>query len=321
LKDDYSDLYLKQIKQELAFYVTDAYMLIVRAKNALLVADAYVEANNVTYTQIKKMYDKRLANKMDLLAAKVTLDQSKIKANTEKQNLRLARFKFKNITSIKTGTIPKINLETIDILKLTNLFNINELNNVNLEIKKSKLSVNLTKKQIENSSYGHYPKMDLSASASKFDTATEYSDYETDAKVVLSLQIPIYQGGYVESNIAKYRYLLSAANEDLNDVKRKVVAQYEELTINLKTAEENISLSKSTINSANLNLEAVKKGYSNGLKNLIDVENAKIKLFTSKFKLIDSVYEYIDSYTSLLNLYGNLNNEKLKQLDDILFGR
>lgn len=321
LKYKYSNIYLTQLKQELAFNVTDAYMLIVRAENSLLVANAYVDANKVTYQRIKKLNEKRLANKMDLLAAKVTYDQSKIKANTEKQNLRLARFKFKNLTNISNAKMPKINLQNINISKLITTFNKKDLVHLNLEIKKSKLNINLTKKQIDNSSYGHYPKVDLSASATKYDAANKYTDYSRDSTISINFQIPIYQGGYIESNIAKYRYLLSAANEDLKGAQRKVIANYEELIINLKTAEENIGLSKSTIDSANLNLEAVKKGYTRGLKNLIDVENAKIKLFKAKFELIDSVYKYIKSYTSLLNLYGNLNNEKLKQLDEILFER
>lgn len=321
LKYKYSDLYLDQLKQELAFNVTDAYMSIVRAKNALLVADAYMNANRVTYQQIKKLYEKRLANKMDLLAAKVTYDQSKIKANTEKQNLRLAKFKFKNLTNISDAKMPKINLQNIDISKLAALFKEEDLIRLNLDIKRSKLNINITQKEIDKSSYGHYPKVDLSASTTKYDAATVYSDYDLDSTVSINFQIPIYQGGYVESNVAKYRYLLSAANEDLKDVERKVIANYEELMINLNTAKENVSLSKSTIDSANLNLEAVKKGYTSGLKNLIDVENAKIKLFDAKFELIDSVYTYIKSYTSLLNLYGNLNNDKLKQLDEILFER
>lgn len=321
LKYKYSGIYLTQLKQELAFNVTDAYMMIVRAKNALLVADAYVNANDVTYQQIKKLYDKRLANRMDLLAAKVTYDQSKIKANTEKQNLRLAKFKFKNLTNIANGEVPKINLEKIDISRIVNAFKVEDLVTSNFEIKKSKLNINLTKKQIDNSYYGHYPKVDLSASTTRYDSATRYTDYDSDSTVSISFKIPIYQGGYVESNIAKYRYLLSAANEDLKDVQRKIIANYEELMINFNTAQENIYLSKSTIDSANLNLEAVQKGYTNGLKNLIDVENAKIKLFDAKFELIDSVYTYIKSYTSLLNLYGNLNGKKLKQLDEILFER
>lgn len=321
LKYKYSDIYLEQLKQELAFDVTDAYMSIVRAKNALLVATAHMDANEITYKQIEKLYEKRLANKMDLLAAKVTYDQSKIKTNTERQNLRLAKFKFKNLTNITNTEVPEINLEKTDMSKIITLFKEEDLKSLNLEIKKSKTNIELTKKQIDNSTYGHYPKADLSASATKYDPDTKYSDYDMDSTISLNFQIPLYQGGYVESNIAKYRYLLSAANEDLKDVERKAIAQHEELMINLNTAKENIVLSKTTIDSANLNLEAVEKGYTSGLKNLIDVESAKIKLFNAKFELIDSVYMYIKSYTSLLNLYGSLDNEKLKQLDEILFER
>jgi len=319
LKYKYADFYLKQLKQELAYNVTDSFMLIVRAKNSLSVALAYFQANKVRYEQIEKMYSKRLANKMDLLASKVTYEQSKIKVNTEKQNLRLAKFKFKNLTSIEDSDIPAINLENIDISKLIIFDKKDDLNSKNIEIKKSNLNINLTKKQIKNSFYGHYPKVDLSASTSKFDTSNIYTDYDNDSRIMLSIKIPLYQGGYVDSQVSKFKYLLSSADEDLKEVKRDTISNYEELSINLKTAQENIVLYKEAITSAKLYLHAVNKGYENGLKNLIDVEDAKTKLFETKFKLIDSVYTYIKSYTSLLNLFGQLDCEKLKQLDDALF--
>jgi len=319
LKYEYSEFYMKQLEQELAYNVTDAFMLIVRAKNSLSVALVYLEANRVRYEQIQKMYNKRLANKMDLLSSKVTYEQSKIKVNTEKQSLRLAKFKFKNLTSIKSVNIPEINLENIDISRLVIHSKKEDLNTFNIEIKKSNLNIDLTKKQIKNSFYGHYPKVDLSASFSKYDSSSIYTDYKDESRIMLSIKIPLYQGGYIDSQVSKFKYLLSAASEDLKDVQRQTDASYEELTINLKTAEENIVLYKEAIDSAKLYLHAISKGYESGLKNLIDVEDAKTKLYETKFKLIDSVYEYIKSYTFLLNLFGQLNDEKLRQLDDTLF--
>lgn len=319
LKYKYSDIYLTQLKQELAYNVTNAYILIVKAKNALGVADAYLKANKIRYNQIKNMYEKRLANKMDFLSSKVTYEKSKIRMNTEKQNLRLAKFKFKNLTGIVMKDIIQINLENIDVSKLKIKFHKDDLYTKNMEIRKSKININLTKKMIENSKYGHYPKIDLSAQVSKFKYEKEvYDSYDYDANAMLNISIPIYQGGYISSKVAKYKYLLNSSNEDLNDVQRTVISIFEEQLINLQASKENIVLYKEAINSAKLSLHAITRGYENGLKNLIDVEDAKTKLFETKLQLIDSSYEYIKSYTALLNLFGELNQNKLKKLDKIL---
>ena len=318
MKHRFSMLYLEQLKQDLAYNVVDAYISILRADNSLKVAKSYLSANKIRYEQIKRLYEKKLSNKMDLLASKVTYEQSKIKVNSEKQNLRLAKFKFKNLTGIDSFTIPNIDFEKVDVSSLFITKSKDELFSQNLEIKKSKLNIDLTKKQIKNSQYGYYPKVDLSASATAYGSKNEYTDYTRDSRVMLNMKIPLYQGGYVKADISKYRYLLSAANEDLKDVERKVEYNYEELYTKFKTSKRNITLYKDAIESARLYLHATKKGFEVGLKNVIDLEDAKAKLYESQFKLIDSVYEFIKSYVSLLNLYGDIDSIKLSELDSIL---
>lgn len=319
LKYEFSNLYLKQQKQELAFNTTDSFMMIIRAKNSLSVAKAYLALNKAKYKQLEKKFSKRLANKMDFLVSKVTYEQSKIKVSSEKRNLSLAKYKFKNLTGIANVDIPRVNLENINVEKLTISYTRDDLSGMNLEIEKSNINIALTKKQIKYSGYDKYPKVDLSASISHYDSSSPYTDYTNESRVVLNVRIPIFDGGYSDSGIAKYRYLLSSANEDLKDTQRKVLSKYDEMIVNYKTSKENIKLYKDTIKSSRLYLYAVAKGYEHGLKDLTDVEDAKAKLFEAKFKLIDSVYQFVKSYTSLLNLYGIFNYEKLDELDSTIF--
>ena len=319
LKYDYSNLYLTQLKQELGYNVIDAYMSMVRAKNSLLVANAYLQANRLKYQQISKMYDKRLANRMDFLESKLTFEQSKIKVSSEKHNLHLALVKFKNLTGIKNPDVPLIDFEKLDLSELYNIANKKEILKSNLEMQKSRTNLKIANKQIEQAYYGHYPKVDLSASVSKYDTDNSYTDYKHESTLMLNFRLPLYQGGYVKSLIAKNRYLLSASQEEITGVQRKVTSKYEEITVQMSEAKENIALYKDTIKSAELYLEAVSKGYEKGLKNLVDVENAKTKLYESKFKLIDAVYTYIKAYSGILNLSGKLLKENLANLDRILF--
>ncbi len=319
LKYKFSSLYLSQLKQELAFNVTDTFMSIIRAKNSLRVAKAYLEVNKIKYEQIKKKFEKRLADKMDLLESKVTYEQSIIKASSEKRNLSLAKYKFKNLTGIEDIKIPDIDLEKIDVSHLNILFNRDDLLALNKEIKKSKINIALTKKEIKNASYGKYPKADLTASISKYDSSSSYTDYTKESRVILNIKMPLFDGGYTKSREEQYRYLLQASNEDLKDTQRKVLSKYDELIVNFNTFKEKIALYKETIKSSKLYLYAVTKGYESGLKDLIDVEDAKAKLFEAKFKLIDSVYQFIKSYASLLNLFGVFNDNKLHQIDNALY--
>jgi outer membrane protein len=319
LKYKYSDLILNQTKQELAFNVSDAYLAIIKAKNSLSVAKAYEELNKIKYEQIKAKYDKRLANKMDLLQSKVTHQESVIKVKSEKRNLSLAKHKFQNLTGIENVTIPDITLDNIDMSKLVLPFDKNDLKQMNLELKKSDINIDLTEKEKKNSKYGWYPKVDLSATAARYNATSRYRDYTHELTATLTVSMPIYDGGYTSSRVEQYQELVSAANEDKLQKARDIEAQYDEFIINLNTARENIQLYRETIDSAKLYLYATNQAYEHGLTSLIDVEDAKTRLFEAKLKLIDSVYNFMKSYTSLLNLYGVFDEQKLEELDDALF--
>lgn len=318
IKYQYSKYYFEQQKQDLALNIADAYTAILRAQNALLVAQVYVEANEIRYNQIKSLYEKRLSNRMDLLESKVTYDSSKVKVNSEQHNLFLAKLKLKNLTGLQELTFPSIDLEKLNPDTLVLDFSLADLDDLNLEVKKSMLGIDLATKQQENARYGHYPKVDLSASYSKYDTDSIYTDYTNESRVMLNFRLPLYQGGYVESRIAQTKYLALATRDDLRDVQKKAHSQYEEFSIQLANAKENIVLYNDAKKSAKLYLHAVEEGYARGLKNLIDLEDAKTKLFENKFRLIDSSYEYIKSYVSLLALYGQLDRSRLEHLSDIL---
>ncbi|WP_458699908.1 TolC family protein [Sulfurospirillum sp. 1307] len=317
LKYKYSSLYLSQKEQELAYNVIRAYISIIRAKNSLHVAKSYYEANKIRYEQIKKMYEKRLANKMDYFEAKLTLDQSKVKINEEKHNIDLAKLKFKDLVGLKDFKLADINFEKVNIDSLSFNFSYDYLYAHNLELKKAKLNIELSKKEIENSYNLYKPKVDLSASYSKYDNANVYSDYKDESTIMLNFSLPLYQGGYRRSKIVQSKYILSSANYSVEDIKNSIISDYEEVVVKLKNAKESVLLYKNSIKLAELYLHSVTKGYEKGLKSLIDVEDAKAKLYESKFKLIDATYQYLDSYAILLQYLGELNTQNISHLDDI----
>lgn len=319
LKLKHSQLALNEIKQTLAVDVVDAYMAILRAKNALVVAKSYEEANKIRYEQIDKMYKKRLANKMDLFESKVTYERSKVKVNTEKHNLFLANFKFKNLLGVEKFEIKDVDFEKVDINLMQESFAKADLENLNFQLRKTQVKIDLADKQVQKTLYGHYPKVDLTASYSKYDTSTIYSDYKDEARVMLSFKLPLYQGGYTKSKVAESRYMRSAVDKDYKVVQKEISIKYEEMLIGLQNSKESIFLYKEAINSSKIYLETIEKGYARGLKNLIDLEDAKAKLYETKFNLIDSVYNYIKSYVGLLSLSGKLEQHRVANLDTILF--
>lgn len=317
LKADSARIYLSKQEQDLAYKVADAYISVLKYQNSVLVAESYVKTNFLRYQQIMEKLDLQLSNKMDLLESKLAYEQSKIILHKQEQMLALSKMKLKTLIGLEIGNIPIVSFDTLDISSFLHFIPEQDLSS-NPDIKMSQLSTQIYEKEVEASKYGHYPILDLSLSHTKYETDDVSVDYEKDSRILLSFKVPLYQGGKVDSQIEKSRLLLNAAREDLSDQKRTIKLKYEELRINYESALQDIILQKDAKNSATLYLYSVQKGYEHGLKNLIDLEDAKTKLYETQFKLIDAVYTLINTYVSILNITGNLTFHDIERLNNLV---
>lgn len=316
LQYDLSSLNLTQQKQLIAYNITDTYLQILRIKNSIKVAEAYLDTARVHYQQIEKKFQLRLANKMDYLESKVLLKEAEIRVEQERSSLMVSKMRLKSLTGIEVGTLPDVDFESIDVTKLS-LDNQTSLGN-SLELGRAQKSFELSKKDIDISEFGHYPKLDLRGSFSNLSSKEIINEYQDDRRVMLTLSIPIYKGGYVSSEIQKNKLLLSAASQNMEDIKREESVKYDEFKAQYYVAMNNILLYKESKLSAKAYLDSVNLAYEKGLKSILDVEDAKKKFTETQYKLIDSIYQLIRAYTGVLNITGKMDEEHLAQLDNLL---
>ena len=316
LQYDLSSLNLTKQKQLIAYNITDTYLQILRIKNSIKVAEAYLDTARVHYQQIEKKFQLRLANKMDYLESKVLLKEAEIRVEQERSSLMVSKMRLKSLTGIEVGTLPDVDFESIDVTKLS-LDNQTSLSN-SLELGRAQKSFELSKKDIDISEFGHYPKLDLRGSFSNLSSKEIINEYQDDRRVMLTLSIPIYKGGYVSSEIQKNKLLLSAASQNMEDIKREESVKYDEFKAQYYVAMNNILLYKESKLSAKAYLDSVNLAYEKGLKSILDVEDAKKKFTETQYKLIDSIYQLIRAYTGVLNITGKMDEEHLAQLDNLL---
>jgi len=210
--------------------------------------------------------------------------------------------------------ISTISKNTIDNLHKNVTENINFENNLDIQL--AQLTIKISKNDLDSSFSQHYPKINFDAVYTKYDSDDKTSDYENTQRMVLSLKVPIYQGGYVNSKVTASKLNLKAANEDLKDAQENIQAQYDELLAQLTSSIETVVLYKDTLESTKLYLDSVSLGYQNGLKSIIDLNDASYKLHEVEYKYIENLYTMMDSYIGLLILTNNF--DKLELLNNLL---
>ncbi len=314
-----SKLTIELKKQELSKKVIQLYIDILQAKNRIKLYESYTKFNKYRLDAIQKRYDMNLANKMDLLQMQVDYNSSKIDLSKEKEFFKIYKLKFKKLIGNIPFELSEFNFNKLDMDKIKKMqILVEKIHNFssNINVQQANMSKKLASQGIDNAYSGHMPTLNIDAKYTKFDSDDISTDYENSQKIMLQLKIPIYHGGSVESKVISSTLIKKATDEDLLKSINDTKIQYGEHIVLFNASVESLTLYKEALDSANLYYEAISMGFDNGLKSIIELNEAKNKLYEVKYKYIKNIYEMIDSYAGLLILINRFDG--LELVDDII---
>ena len=311
---------LKKEQQKLSTEVFNYYFTALNSKNKIRLLNSYRLLNEQKLKAVEKRYKMTISSKMDLLEASVELSRSKIDLIKEEKLYKSYILKLAQLTNVKDIELPKINFEKFELSSIINnkvlLKNENIYLQNNLEYKEANESVNLANLELQNAKSSHYPKLDFDARYTKFDSDDITTDYENSMRWSVKLTIPLYTGGYVSSRVKSAKISQQSSFEDLEVVKKDLTLKHDELLSLLNTSIQSVEVYKEALRSSQSYLEFTSQGYSNGLKSLIDLYNARSKIFEIKYEYIKNIQEFIQVYVEYLILNNDV--QKLKQIDSII---
>ncbi len=301
-------------KQELAQKVLKIYMDIVKSQNKIEVFHAYLNAKEKKVQLLSKKLELSLGTKTDLLQGEVDLHSSKIDLRREEKLIRVNKLKLKHLTGLNSIEIPNINLDMITDDIVYNMRSVIEQNSnrfdSNLKLEQSRMNLDLAQKEIKRAKAGHMPTISVNAQYSKVNADAKVSSLENTKSFMLQIQLPLYQGGAVESKIAESKLSYSSAQESLLQVQDEIKEEYEENLATFDASSKSIAMYKESLNSAREYLNSIQQGLNAGLKSSIDLSNAQSKLYEIKYRFVENIYDMINAYIDLLivtNSFENLN--------------
>ena len=194
-------------------------------------------------------------------------------------------------------------------------YNLQEIINTAMQneenIKMAMYDVRIFREELSSSKSQHYPTLDIVASYDFSDSTSgakfgEQRQESTEIGIVLNF--PIFQGGYVSSQVRESRYKYEKAQYTLDyikkDVEKKIINDYNDNLI----LQNIISANRDYYNLAKENLTAVQSGYSLGVYSNVEVMEAEYNLIQSQSNLEKSILDYIitdlrlKKYTTDLNI-------------------
>jgi outer membrane protein len=130
--------------------------------------------------------------------------------------------------------------------------------------------------------------------------------------------IPIYEGGETQSRVRESLLLAQSAQKELDAVEQKNSLRFEELWADHELNAQSLSQSLETEKSAQLYVESMEKAYAVGLKSVVDVLDAKAKLYKIKRDSLDAGYHLVDNYLGVLDVSGELNSDNIAIIEKMM---
>ncbi|THB68825.1 MAG: hypothetical protein D6B27_01830 [Gammaproteobacteria bacterium] len=317
-----ADIELQLSKQQLAMRVAEAYFNVLRAKEALTLAETEESAYNRQLDQVKKTYKSGLIAKTDILDTQAAYDTAKINRIVAENSLSMSL----EALSILTGKPVKVVdglVETMPILPLvpeTESAWILKAEQNNKLLKINENSIQVADRELTRRKAEHLPTLNLTASyadASNKGYDIYGNEYQMST-IRLDLTIPVFLGGMTASRVRQANQYKIQADQGLEYHKRVLHRNIINLVRLVKTAVLRVKAAEQAVESNKIALEATKKGYRVGSKNLFELLQSQRLLFAAQRDYANSRYDYILSSLNLKMEAGVLSEKDLQKYNKYL---
>ena len=194
-----------------------------------------------------------------------------------------------------------------------------ENDNINVQIQAATLEI--ASREVERQRAGHYPTIDLVANkgSSTAFASTAAGMLETDFQNVgIQLNLPIFQGGLVNSRTNEASANRAAAESTLEQTKRNAALQARQHYLGAVNGLAQVKALKAALISSQSSLESNRLGFEVGVRINIDVLNADNQVFLTRRDLARAVLDTLMSHFRLKAAVGTLSEDDILAANALL---
>lgn len=320
---DEADATLVQEEQNLAVRLSSAYF------EAMLTADQLqlVLSQRVAYTSQLDAATKSFAAgsgiRTDIDEAQARLDMSTALEIEARQNITYTRQQLQAIVNQPFDQLATLNVAKLALLnpepnQLDDWTARAEINNPQLQALKAQ--VEAARQEIEKAKSGHHPTLDAVAQWSRNDSesVTNLQSRYTNASVSLQLNVPLFAGGYVSSQVRQALAGLDRANAALEASRRDLGVRVFKEFRGMTESVPKIKALEQAARSADQLVISSRKSYQGGSRTVLDVLNAEQQRLVVQRDLAQARYVYLLSKVRLLALVGEADLAAIAKVNGVL---
>ncbi len=312
----------KLAEQDLVLRVAQAYFDVLIAQDSVQLAEAQKTAISEQLEQAKRNFEVGSATITDTHEAQARYDLTSAQEIAAKNDLEIKRRALQQLINAMPKDLRNLGkefkLEAPQPADMEKWVGNAQVNNPQLAV--AQASAELAEKEVARNRGGHYPTVDLVASYSnKNDSGGVYgANTSTGKSVGVQLNMPLFQGGAVNSRWREAEANRERARQELENTRRTVANQTRQAYLGVVSGIAQVKALQQALTSSESVLEASKLGQEVGVRTNLDVLNAQQQLYSTRRDLYQAEYNYLISQLRLAAAVGSLGEEGLARVNQAL---
>lgn len=319
-----TDAQFNSAGQDLILRVAQAYFDVLMAQDGVQLAGAQKSAISEQLEQAKRNFEVGSATITDTHEAQARHDLVSAQEIAAQSNLEIKKRALQQLTNAMPASLNQLGAQfkleapqPADMEKW-----VAQAQQRNLQLAVAQAAAQLAEKEVMRNRSGHYPTLDLianytqsSASGGTFGVGTD----SHNTAVGVQFNLPLYQGGAVNSRLREAEANLDRAKQELENVRRTVALKTRQAYLGVVNGIAQVQALQQALKSSETLLEASKLGQEVGVRTNLDVLNAQQQLYSTRRDLYQAEYSYLISQLQLKAAAGTLAEDDLVQVNRALY--
>lgn len=318
-----SEAQFKIAEQDLLLRTAQAYFDVLIAQDSVQLAEAQKTAIAEQLAQAKRNFEVGSATITDTHEAQARHDLTSAQEIAAQNNLEIKRRALQQLINALPQNLKPLGKqfkpEAPQPADMEQWVNDAQLNSPQLAI--AQAGAQLAEKEVTRNRGGHYPTVDLvanysqnNASGGSFGVGSD----STNKSIGVQLNLPIFQGGAVNSKWREAEANRERASQELENARRSIALQTRQAYLGVVNGIAQVKALQQALTSSASLLDASKLGQEVGVRTNLDVLNAQQQLYSTRRDLYQAEYAYLISQLRLKAAVGTLGEADLSKVNQAL---
>jgi outer membrane protein len=325
-----SDFVLSSAQQDLIVRVTQAYFDVLLARFNIELTESQKAAVSENLAQAKRNFEVGTATITDTNDAQAKFDQivaQEIAARTDLDNKLAA---LRAILGHLPGDLKRFGGKFDPRLPTPNALEpwVDQALSQNLQVRIAQANFDIASLEVDRQRAGHYPTVDLVASinqgyAGGSASTSSVTTNSFDSRLTqfgVQLNVPLYQGGAIESRVRQAIANQDRARQDLEAARRSAQLLAQTSFSGVTSGVAQIKAFEQALASAQVSYDSNKLGLEVGVRTNLDVLNQQQQVFQTRFNLAQAYYNFLISELKLKQAVGTLGETDVERINRDLSG-